>query len=222
MARKLSKQYIAVLAAAFFVGSTALTTKADLVVTGIVDPDVDFNARAIEVYINGTVDLSGVTLQRAANSAAYDENFSLTGTFTDTFVYFVANASAFNSVFGISGSNVIVSGAITGNGNDGFRFVDSTSTVVDAVGEGSSTNLYLDSYMYRVSETGPDGGFVPANWSIPGNNILDGLTAAQTRAAVPFGTYTIAPIPEPTAALCGSLLAGVLGLTVARRPQDRV
>jgi hypothetical protein len=195
-------------------GLLVTSAQAQIIITGIVDPDVDFNARAIEIYVQGTVDLADFTLQRAANSTPFDESFTnLSGTFTDQFVYITSDAAAFNTVFGISGANVVENGAITGTGNDAFRFVpdSNTSTVIDVVGLGGD-NIYNDSYMYRNNGTTADTAWNASNWSIPGNGTLDSLDEAATAAAVPFGTYVI---PEPSSFLLFG--AGLGALAYLRR-----
>ena len=183
----------------------------ELVITGIVDPDVDFNARGIELYISGTEDLSDYTFQRSANGGSFGSDRTLSGSFTNQFVYVVFDTTAFNTVFGISGSNVISTNTVTGTGNDAFRFINTaTSSVVDVVGDAGGSNIYNDSFMYRNNNTGPDGAWAPTNWNIPGNGELDGLDAAATSAAVPFGSFSA--VPEPTSFLMfGTLVMGGLG-----------
>lgn len=50
------------------------------------------------------------------------------------------------------------------------------------------------------------------------DDILGGLSGAT---GLRLSGLVVAAVPEPTAALFGSLLAGALGLTIARRPQSR-
>ena len=83
--------------------------------------------------------------------------------------------------------------------------------MIDQFGDGGVIDLYRDSWAYRVIQTGPDGGYVPAHWDFGGTDSLVGLTAAQIAAAVPFGTYAV---PEPSALVL--LSCAVLGL-VRRR-----
>ncbi|MEN8775134.1 MAG: hypothetical protein ABF379_17055 [Akkermansiaceae bacterium] len=193
-----------------------VTSSGAIFITTIVDPDVNFSARAIEIYVSGTEELSNFDLQRAANSAPFDETFSLPSvSFTDQFVYIVSNETAFETVFGAGLGPTIQLGAITGTGNDAFRIVaDGTDDVIDVVGEGG-TNIYNDSFMSRNDNTGPDITWTAASWDIPGNGTLDGLTEAETAATVPFGTFTTAAVPEPSSALLGSI--ALLGLLRRRR-----
>ncbi|OUV17362.1 MAG: hypothetical protein CBC46_02460 [Verrucomicrobiaceae bacterium TMED86] len=194
---------------------SATLSQGAIYITTIVDPSVLFSARAVEIYVSGTEDLGNYDLQRAANSAAFDETFNLPSqTYTDQFVYLVSNEGSFNTVFGAGVGPTIQLGAASGNGNDGFRIVeDGTNNVVDVVGDGGS-NIYQDSFMSRKNNTGPDSVWTIENWELDGNNSLDGLDEAGTAAAVPFGTFTAA-VPEPSTALLGGL--ALLGLFRRRR-----
>ena len=181
----------------------AYGASAEVIITGIVDGTLPGGTpKAIELYISGTENLSEYQLERAANSNNFpDATLALTGTFTDQFVYLVGSTSLgadseFVEVFGSAGdfSNIINGGStVSGNGNDAFRIVRiSDDLVIDQIGaEADSSNIYQDSYMYRIDETGPDGGFVSSNWNnFEQNNVLDNLSAANIGAIVPFGTYT--------------------------------
>jgi hypothetical protein len=183
---------------------TCLTAQANPIITGIVDGDLSGgNPKAIELWIDGTVDLSLYSLERSANGGAFSSVIAaLSGTFTDQFVYLVGTSNGgeaiFDSVFGTTGifapANRILSSQVNGNGNDAFRIMQG-ATVIDQVWTNDITNVYVDSYMYRKDNTGPDGGWVAGNWDIPGNATLDTLDAAGHAAAIPFGTYVI---PEPS------------------------
>ncbi len=183
----------------------ALTAQ-EVIITGIIDGTQSASPRAVELYINGTVDLSGYTLERYANAATSPTDAtSLSGTYTDEFVYVINSdhLSAFDMVFGSAGdfSNRISGTNLFGNGNDAFVVVLG-GTILDQTGGeiGSSTDIFEDSYLYRNDNTGPDGGWVAANWSIPGNDLLDGLSFAEMGNVVPFGTYTTTP-PGPSVAV---------------------
>ncbi len=175
-----------------FLFANSVSVKADVIITGIVDGTLSGGLpKAIELYVCDTEDLSNWSLCRSSNGGAFGSDFTLSGTYTNQYVYLTNNAAGFASIFGSFGdfANVIVSGNISGNGNDGFALKNAGGTVVDMVWEANSSNYYLDSYAYRLSGTGPNPVFDAAEWAAPGNNILDGLTAAQIGSAVPFGTY---------------------------------
>ncbi len=167
-----------------------------VIITGILDGTLTGGVpKAIELYIIGTVDMSNYTLWRSSNGGSFsDTGAALSGTYTDEFVYLIgSDESAFNSVFGTSGdyaNRAYVGSAISGNGDDAFQIRDSGGAIViDQVWYENTSDSYRDSYWYRNNETGPDGGWVASNWTAGGNDALDGMTAAQIRAAVPFGTY---------------------------------
>jgi predicted extracellular nuclease len=174
----------------------ASASHADVIVTGILDGTFSGgDPKVIELYISGSEDLSEYRLQRSANSGGFTSNISLNGVYSDQFVYLVntSDLDDYQTIFGQTGdyANVITNGNISGNGNDAFRVVRlSNNEVIDQVDFGEDDqNTYQDSFLYRVDNTGPDGGFIPENWSAVDNNALDNATAAEIRAAVPFGSF---------------------------------
>ena len=181
-----------------------------ITITGIVDPST-YQARTVEMYIEGTVDLSAYTLQRSTNgNNSFSSNITLSGTYTDSFVY-VSNSSTFSTVFGSSGdfANLITSGTITPTGNDAFRLVDEATktTVIDIIGDPTnSSNIFQDGWMYKNDGVGNIASYDSSSFTFSGNNALDNLSNAETLAAVPFGTYVV---PEPNTY---ALLAGVFAL----------
>lgn len=129
------------------------------------------------------------------NGGTWGTSSSLSGIFTDTFVYLIGSAwdgeSVFDSMFGTTGifaNRALVSATISGNGNDGFRIMDGT-TVIDQVWKMDANDVCMDSYMYRIDGTGPDGGWIASNWYMPSNGVLDGLSEAEQAAAVGLGSY---------------------------------
>jgi len=173
--------------------TTAVNASGTPIITGILDGTLpEGKPKAVEIYIQGSVNLSGYQLWRSTNGDPFANVGALSGVYTDEFVYLTSTATEFADVFGSSGdfANVIVNSFISGNGNDGFQLRASDGvTVIDQVWEANSSNSYQDSYMYRVDGTAADGGWIEANWTIPGNNTLDGMNASQIEAEVPFGTY---------------------------------
>jgi uncharacterized protein len=176
----------------------AVPAAADVTITGILDGPLSGGApKVIELYVSGTEDLGFYELERSANGRAFGNATPLAGTYTDAFVYLVGTAgngrADFEALFGAAGdfANVaLVSGNVAGNGDDGFRLVEASGgPVIDQVWTEDTNDVYRDSYLYRNDGTGPDGGWVAANWTFPGNDVLDDLSAAQIAAAVPFGTF---------------------------------
>ncbi|MFK8162750.1 MAG: ExeM/NucH family extracellular endonuclease [Lewinella sp.] len=188
---------------------TLSLTAQEVIITGIVDGTVSASPRAVELYVSGTVNLSGYTLNRYSNANTTISDFvSLTGTYTDAFVYVIntGQEADFTTAFGTAGdfSNRI-SGPVFGSGNDAFT-LEQGGTILDQTAGviGNNTNFYQDSWIYRNDNTGPDGGWIEANWmNWNMNNVLDGLTLAQIGAAVPFGTYMTTP-PGPTVSAAGN------------------
>ncbi len=186
---------------------TLLSAQDRVIITGLLDGTLSgATPRAVELYIDGTVDLSGYTIQRYANGGTEPTDITLTGTYTDAFVYVVNGQSEFEAAFGTAGdfANIISSGSVSGNGNDAFALATG-GTVVDVVGGpigGPDANIYQDSYLYRKAGTLPSGSWNEADWNLPGNDVLDGLEAEAIGATVPFGTYLIGEV-GPTISIEG-------------------
>ncbi|MEJ5260555.1 MAG: hypothetical protein WHS88_10230 [Anaerohalosphaeraceae bacterium] len=168
-----------------------------VVITGILDGTLSGNTpKAMELYVRGTADLSGYVVQQSIDGGAWNNGFSLSGIFTDTYVYVIrsnnSGVSYFDSIFGSEGAfgnRIAVSDVLyCDNGNDGFRLIKD-GVVVDQVYERNSAQVYRDSFLYRRSGTGPDGGWLSSNWIFGGNDLLDFKTPAQIAGLVPFGTY---------------------------------
>ena len=87
------------------------------------------------------------------------------------------------------------SGVVGINGDDAIELYEGTTIIdtfgdVDMDGTGEAWD-YLDGWAYRVNGTGPDGGFVLANWTFSGADALDGETDNSTAATpYPIATYT--------------------------------
>ena len=166
-----------------------------VIITGIVDGTLSGgNPKGIELYIDGAVDLSSYQLWKSSNGGSFSNKGTLSGNYSNEFVYLTNNSTNFATVFGSSGDfgNVIVDGDVNGNGDDGFQIrLISNNSVIDQVWEDNTSDQYRDSYMYRNDATGPDGSWISGNWTIPGNDTLDGASAAGIQSTVPFGTYSV-------------------------------
>ncbi|MEY3000633.1 MAG: hypothetical protein RL648_847, partial [Verrucomicrobiota bacterium] len=117
----------------------------------------------------------------------------------------------FQAVFGFAPT--FTNGVASINGDDSVELFFN-DTVIDTFGDTSKDGTgeaweYLDSWAYRVDGTTANTAFNLSDWTFGGVGALDTLTAAQQGAAVPFGTYSPAPVPEP--ATIASIM-GLLGL----------
>ena len=188
--------------------SLLLTAQDQVIITGLLDgTGPGAKPRAVELYVAGTVDLTDYAIERYANGGTEPTAIALSGIYTDAFVYVVNGTEEFAQAFGTAGdfANIIASGTVTGTGDDVFTLTRS-GTLIDQVGGtiGEREDVYQDSYLYRNDGTGPDAAWIPANWAIPGNDVLDGKTLAEHGTIVPFGTYVATTMPTgPTVSVTG-------------------
>lgn len=168
------------------------------IITGIMDGTYSSRPRAIELYVKGRIDLSEYSVECSSDGGAWTDTTELSGVYENEFVYLICSnnygAAVFDAVFGTEGdfaNHALESSVISLDGNDAFRILKG-STVVDQVYGQTSAYAYQDSYMYRNDFTVPDGGWNSGDWTIPGNDTLDGLSLSGLGQAVPFGTYVTA------------------------------
>jgi hypothetical protein len=190
---------------------------ASLVITGVVDgPLTGGIPKAIELYATTDIaDLSIYGFGSANNGGGSDgEELTLSGSASaGDYLYIASEDVGFTNVFGLTPT--FVSSAALVNGDDALELFEN-GVVIDTFGDinvdGNGTAWeYLDSWAYRTDFSGPDGStFNIGNWFFGGPNALDGLDAAATAAAVPFGTYSAVPVPA-AAWLLGSALIGLMG-----------
>ncbi|MEM6772670.1 MAG: lamin tail domain-containing protein, partial [Bacteroidota bacterium] len=191
--------------------STLSLTGQEVILTGILDGDLlnaggqGGNPKVIELYVNGSLDISGYQLSRTNNNNVF--TFPAGSSYADEFVYVVNPDGEDQYLAAFSGGdfgNYLLSGQILGNGNDPYQLLNPTGGVVDQTGGPIGTgNNYQDGHRYRVSNTGPDGGWVEGNWS-GGNGTVDGQAVTAYAGITMFGTYTVTP-PGPSV----SVTAGV-------------
>lgn len=179
----------------------------NVILTGILDGDLrnandqGGNPKVIELYVNGSVDLTGYQLSRTNNDDLYV--FPAGSSYNSEFVYLVGTAGqqVFIDAFGASGdfANLIGSGEISFNGDDPYALLSPTGIVLDqAYGTGSPT--HSDGFYYRNDNTGPDGGWIEVNWT---RGSVDNLPIADYPSTVPFGTYSATP-PGPSVLVDGT------------------
>jgi hypothetical protein len=184
----------------------------DLIITGVVDgPLTGGIPKAIEVRACADIaDLSIYGLSSANNGAgptgAPEFTFPADSAVEGQYIYVATEADAFTAFFGFA-PDYTNGSAPNINGDDAIELF-MNGNVVDVFGDvyvdGTGTAWdYLDGWVYRVDETGPDGStFVLENWIYSGINALDGETSNATAATpFPIGTYECAdasPIESST------------------------
>lgn len=201
-------------------------SQATLVLTSVFDGRSS-SPKGVELYVGETGSYDGWTLDLQFNSST--GSFSNGYTFDSTvysagdFIYVTSTPS--DSFLTDTGEIIISDGSFNMNGDDRIRLTDGTN-VIDQFGvtgvDGSGEDWeYTDSVAYRNSETEASGSFQISDWSILAPNSLDSSNAPLSGLLASYIPPSVVAIPEPTAALFGSLIAGALGLTIARRPQSR-
>lgn len=183
---------------AFFLSLTLFSQEA--ILTGILDGDLvnaagsGGNPKVIELYVNGSLDISGYQLSRTNATNVF--TFPAGSTYADEFVYVVNPAGETEYLAAFTGGdfgNYFTSNNIAGNGNDPYELLDASGTVLDQTGGpiGTSDN-YKDGHRYRVDNTGPDAGWTEVNWT-GGNGTVDNQAVGDYAALTMFGTYSVDP-----------------------------
>jgi hypothetical protein len=189
--------------------------------------------KAIELYVNGSVDFTGYKYEVEANgpSSTSEEFWSSTdisslGVKQNEFIYIVAagETTLFDLYSGVSQANTF-SGGSSFNGNDAIRITDGTN-VLDQYGDpsdvsGSSDHdnpwEYEDSYASRKSgSTSNAGTFNAAEWNIPGRNFLDDKTSCAAMAnEVKFGSFKLIASTNPSLTIASPSDGAILSATTA-------
>ena len=176
-----------------------------LIITGVFDAKNGSSPKGVEMYVKNDIDdLSLYGVGSANNGGGTDGQeftFPAVSAAAGQFIYLVGtNQSAqFNTFFGFTPD--YESGAMFINGDDAIELFENGVVIdvhgdinVDGTGEPWDT---VDSWGYRVNDTGPDGSsFVLANWSFGGAAELDGATNSESTSPFPIGTYSNTPPPS--------------------------
>jgi len=198
-----------------FVATLAVTVSADLIITEVVDGTLSGGLpKAVEWSNTGStsVNLSDYKFARYANSHTTPDMATLTGTMAPKSVITFCQSGtsgeqAFNDVWGFDADTPL--SICNGNGNDEYAILDaSDDSVIDVFGTvGQSANYYRDSYAKRTNaQLTASSTYDASEWYLPGNETMDGFTAAQIAAAIPgMGVYE--QIPEPA-------IFGIIALTL--------
>ncbi len=189
------------------------------IITMIMDGDcIGGNPKVLEIYAQGTVDFSNYSLENQTNAnTTWGNTFDLSalGIVSNDFVYLHSDDPSFATEFpNVTNSLAITSSVISFNGDDRIRIIETaTSTLIDEYGvDGiSGTGLvweYKDGYAKRNDNTGPDGTFVPGNWTFF-NGAIDNLCGTTTYQTISnAGSFILAS--GPTLSSSFSTVSGFL------------
>jgi hypothetical protein len=170
-----------------------------LIITGVFDAKNGSSPKGVEMYVKNDIDdLSLYGVGSANNGGGTDGQeftFPAVSASAGDFIYVVGTNQSvqFNTFFGFTPG--YESGAMFINGDDAIELFENGVVIdvhgdinVDGTGEPWDT---VDSWGYRVDDTGPDGSsFVLANWSFGGSAELDGATNSESTSPFPIGTYS--------------------------------
>ena len=169
-----------------------------VIITGVLDGDLSGgNPKCAELYVSGTVDLSSYSVNNYNNGSSSSSNTtSLSGTYTNEYVYVVKSdsASSFVSCFGSAGDFAnVISGAAPNISGDDCVVLFNGDEIVDVYGhigvDGTGTSWeQKDGFAIRLDGERPSSIFDVSGWSVDKGGV-DGLTAAQHGTTVPFGEY---------------------------------
>ncbi|UPS92266.1 MULTISPECIES: lamin tail domain-containing protein [unclassified Bizionia] len=170
-----------------------------LVLTAVFDgPLGGGTPKGVEIYVlQNVADLSLYGLGSANNGGGTDGQeftFPAVSASAGDFIYVASEAVEFANFFGFA-PDYTASGPMGINGDDAVELFEN-GVVIDTFGDINVDGTgeaweYTDGWAYRVSDTGPDGGFVIANWSFSGIDALDGETTnAAAVTPVPVGSYS--------------------------------
>ncbi|WP_073150700.1 T9SS type A sorting domain-containing protein [Mesonia phycicola] len=166
--------------------SYSVTDPLSLIISEVADPGDISNAKFLEIYNNGTlpIDFSTETIyvERYANGSTSPQSLQLTGTLNAGDYYVIAgNATDFSTAYGFSAD--LVSGAISGNGNDVYALYmngdENTGVLLDIYGEIGVDGTgeaweYEDSRAVRNSLTySPSTVWIASEWTITAANAND-------------------------------------------------
>ena len=178
----------------FFSKSFAQDVKITAIIEGDCPTSGDTAVRAVQLYVNGTVDVSDLKLQfQFPFNANWVTNGNIgTGSYTDTFLYFVNDADAFDREFpGIRTPNNTSVGVFVYAGGGKIRLVDKSNSdaVIDIYGidgvngENESWN-FENSYVKRKAGFGPNPTFTESEWDIQPKNTIVSIGACWGDPAI--------------------------------------
>ena len=198
----------------------ASVASAQIVITGIYDGDAS-DPKGIEAYVVSTGDYTGwaVELQFNANTT-WSNGYTFDGSYTaGEFLYITSTPDTLTGWGWASKGTIISDGSFNQNGDDSYRIIDGSSTVIDSFGVDGTDGTgqaweFTDSYAYRSDGTAPTATFAVGEWTYGGVNFLETVGGGQQAFLTgQFGTYAV-PEPSTIAAILGLC---ALGFVVVRR-----
>ncbi|MBK8490848.1 MAG: T9SS type A sorting domain-containing protein [Saprospirales bacterium] len=190
----------------------------EMVITGIVDgPLTGGIPKAVEFFVLKDIpDLSLFGFGSANNGGGTDGvefTFPAVAVSKGTYITVATDAASFLSFFGVPPT--YTNGTAPNiNGDDAIELFKN-GVVIDVFGDINMSGTgqpwdYMDGWVYRVADTGPDGStFVLGNWIYSGINALDGETSNAT-AAIPFPIFTYTNTCSSAALVITGVLDGNL------------
>ena len=194
------------------------------IITMILDGDCSGgNPKVLEVYADGAVDFTNYSLEKQSNGGTWGTTYDLSpiGTITDDFVYIYSDDPVFATEFpNATNTHAAIGTVMSVNGDDGLRIIETaTGTSIDEYGvtgvDGTGEVWeYKDGYAKRNNSTGPDGLFVPGNWSFS-NGVLNGFGLCQGGTdsfenMSNAGSYVPGVITTPTVTSSASAISGIV------------
>jgi len=137
--------------------------------------------------------VSSITNGAGSSAGTVEYNFPADAVSAGDRIFLATESTGFNDFFGMMPT---YTNAVVGiNGDDAIELYEGT-TIIDTFGDVNTDGTgqpwdYEDGWAYRVDNTGPDGGFVLANWTFSEANALDGESVNSTATTpYPIATYT--------------------------------
>ncbi|MFD2551187.1 T9SS type A sorting domain-containing protein [Bizionia sediminis] len=137
--------------------------------------------------------ISSVSNGGGSSAGTVEYNFPADAVSAGDRIFLATEAVNFEAFFGFAPT--YTSGIVGINGNDSIELYEGV-TIIDTFGDVDVDGFgeaweYTDGWAYRVSNTGPDGTFVLANWTFSGADALDGETTNATAVTpYPIDQYT--------------------------------
>ena len=156
------------------------------------------SAQVVELYVNGTVNFSGYTVDIEKNGSSTSaeswdtSNISGLNTISNDFVYLVwTSATTFDEMLP-GQTRIVITTGNNFNGNDAIRITDGNNVLDQYGNPNTMAGLdYRDSYAQRNNDTNPSSTFDINDWTIFPANTLDTVTTCNALSTlIGFASYT--------------------------------